>query len=111
MLISKGELLNIELEQSAIHGTHRNCDIIPELVAMLCQTPELMKMEKDEDSLYNIAMDAKEEGECSKFWDTEDATEFCNELFEIADSYAPEGYYFGAHPGDSSDFGYWKCDP
>ena len=45
MLISKGELLNIELEQSAIHGTHRNCDIIPELVAMLCQTPELMKME------------------------------------------------------------------
>lgn len=26
MLISKGELLNIELEQSAIHGTHRNCD-------------------------------------------------------------------------------------
>lgn len=35
MLISKGELLNIELEQSAIHGTHRNCDIIPELAAML----------------------------------------------------------------------------
>ena len=60
MLISKGELLNIELEQSAIHGTHRNCDIIPELVAMLCQTPELLKMEKDEDSLYNIAMDAKD---------------------------------------------------
>lgn len=67
MLISKGELLNIELEQSAIHGTHRNCDIIPELVAMLCQTPELMKMAKDEDSLYNIAMDAKKKANVVSF--------------------------------------------
>lgn len=110
MLNSNGTLLNAKLDCSVIHGTHRNCDIIPELVSVLCQTPEIKAMEKDKDSVYHVAMLAKEAGENDEFWDSEDATEFCNELFELADKYAPDGYYFDAHPGDGSDFGYWKCE-
>ena len=29
------------------------------------------------------------------------------DICEYLDSIAPAGYYFGAHPGDGADFGFW----
>ena len=51
MLNSNGALLNAKLDCSVIHGTHRNCDIIPELIGVLCQTPEVKVMEQNKDSV------------------------------------------------------------
>lgn len=31
-------------------------------------------------------------------------------LFDLLNAIAPTDYYFGAHPGDGSDFGFWEID-
>ena len=52
-----------------------------------------------------------------EFIEAEDAEDFetsgyiLNErIYDLMDELAPEGYYFGSHPGDGSDFGYWEND-
>ena len=35
---------------------------------------------------------------------------FNEELMSLMNDYAPEGYYFGAHEGDGSDFGVWPIE-
>jgi len=44
------------------------------------------------------------------WWESEDC-QFCiEEMFDTLNDYAPEGYYFGAHPGNGSDFGFWEIN-
>lgn len=50
--------------------------------------------------------------------DTEDEDPFnaevvndvIDELMDELEHFAPAGYYFGAHPGDGADFGYWPVE-
>jgi len=55
------------------------------------------------DALYNefIAAEDAEDFETAGFILNE-------QIYDLMDSLAPEGYYFGSHPGDGSDFGYWE---
>jgi len=38
----------------------------------------------------------------------DEAVWLLEELFDTLQEYAPEGHYFGAHPRDGPDYGYWR---
>jgi len=44
------------------------------------------------------------------YWDTQEASFDLEDLFDILDDLAPEDMYFGAHPGDPADFGFWYTE-
>ncbi len=47
----------------------------------------------------------------SPYWDGESCSAFLNEtLWTILEEHAPEGFYFGSHPGDGSDYGFWEVE-
>lgn len=93
---------------TVIRATHRPQDLIPAFLG------ELKK--RDPDRYTGLALGpfgtipayVLDEGDDSKWWDSEDARSLLQDLFYALDECAPEGYYFGAHPGDGSDFGFWE---
>lgn len=82
------------LPGTIIHGTMRNEDLIPAF------RRELSRI----DALAEASIVPADDP------DSEDGHEELIELFDVLDRYSPEGHYFGAHPGDGSDFGFWPFE-
>lgn len=61
---------------------------------------------------YDIYAAAVDDPDSVNYGDmAEDASWLINErLFDALESLGPEGFYFGGHPDDGSDFGYWIVD-
>lgn len=79
------------------HGTHRPEDLIPAFMSVL----EDLDRKRYRALCYHYPEDIAHP-------ETSDGY-FLNEiLFDALDVCAPDGCYFGAHPGDGADFGFWE---
>jgi hypothetical protein len=93
---------------SLSHGTLREEDLIPRFEAVLATL---------EDSAVAYLLDrpfvvdkllGSEQALTAEDWELVSC--YLNEtLFELLNDVAPDGCYFGAHPGDGSDYGFWPC--
>ena len=82
-------------EGTVSHGTLRPEDLAPRFEGVLRElNPKLLRRLQDEKS--------------------DDLQEYVVGLMDALDMEAPEGYVFGTHEGDGSDFGFWdvrdRCD-
>ena len=96
--------MNIEIG-TIIHGTLRLQDLLPVFTEFVLSEGH---HDADIGEIYVRVETATEEGDNAEYWDSETAQEDQNELFDVMDSLAPEGAYFGAHPFNGSDFGFWR---
>lgn len=103
---------------SVSHGTMREEDLIP---TFCCRLEELamenypLEDNVDVDSVNHLEKVKEIRGRIDEsceglYYGSEDAGYDLESLFDALDEYAPEGYYFGSHPGDSSDYGFWQCE-
>ena len=93
------------------HGTMRIQDLIPTFI----DTLSAIWPEAYEQILASpfppVPAYVMEEGDDSPWWNSLEASYILEDLFERLQDAAPEGYYFGAHPGDGSDYGFWQIEP
>lgn len=85
------------------HATVRPEDLIP---AFLEEAYSLHATDAEAKALGAIRKRMKTPG----YYTTEDADLDLEQLFDLLNEAAPAGYYFGSHPGDGSDYGFWEDD-
>jgi len=83
-------------------GTMRKEDLIPAFV-------DELEYQAGKDDKYHIALCERinEAMENDGYFDGEDSYFDLEELFDALDEYSAPYFYFGAHPGDGSDYGWW----
>lgn len=95
---------------SVISGTMRSQDLIPAFL-------DVLRMHDTEwycahiTRVWPMPPSYALEDDDDEWWDSEQCSYFLNEeLFDRLNDIAPEGYFFGSHPGNGSDYGFWEVE-
>jgi len=104
--VKTGVIIHADLDDTVIHGTHRPFDLTHAFFAVIKDTMEYVQL-----IASSLPPACALDDEDHEWWEGNEGSFFLNDtLFDILDMYAPEGYYFGAHIGNGSDYGYWQRD-
>ncbi len=94
---------------SVSHGTMRPQDLIPTFLGVLNQVDPVTYSQLAV-LPFSVVPSYAQEDEDSEWWGGEDCMNVLEDLITALDNAAPEGYYFGPHPGDGSDYGFWEVE-
>lgn len=83
------------------HGTMRNEDLIPTFTRTLESLATESHRLDEFKSLIETANNFED-------FDSEEASDLTVSLFEALHELAPPNFYFGAHVGDGTDYGFWS---
>ena len=98
------------LDTSVSHGTRRAQDLIPAFIDALREVAPAAYTQIIAAPFPLVPAYVTDGGDSHEWWNSEDAAYATAVLEDELCSQAPDGYYFGAHPGDGSDFGFWKYE-
>lgn len=91
---------------SISEGTMRPEDLIPEFLSELRYRMRERRI-KGHAALYR-EIDKRSDAE--GYYETEEADRDLEALFDALGEYAGPYFYFGAHPGDGADYGFWLSE-
>lgn len=123
-------MLTVEQVQtlgSASEGTLRSRDLLPSLagyyqvilttpqfadaIASDISVPMALQFVAEAFGAYQMAEEANADHQLDYDGDVLDvAMDWVFDLETRLNEIAPEGWYFGCHPHNGSDYGYWRCD-
>lgn len=106
---------------SISHGTMREEDLIPDFTANLYHSAKVSKANGHFHTIGDVAAKTRKAHvalvraietriESDGYYESEDAGYDMESLFDALQAYAGPYFYFGAHPGDGSDYGYWLSE-
>ena len=92
---------------SVSSGTFRNQDLIPTLLNAVKHYAPEHYIDFIGRPFGPVPAYVWDEGDSCGWWDSWEANDMRLSLIDVLDSVAPDGCYFGSHPGNYSDFGFW----
>ena len=102
-------------EGTIIHGTLRVEDLVPCFAECLRELLSLENSDVDAESrsahaklCERVTSSIEKDGD--DYFESEDAGHDLADLSDALNEHAPDGCYFGSHPGDGADFGFWAHD-
>ena len=92
------------------HGTMRTEDLIPSFLSV-AESHRLSRADRARVRKIQATMKEHEERDTfESYWTSEEAEYDLEALFDILETIAPARHYFGAHPGDGADYGFWEVE-
>lgn len=96
---------------SVSHATMREEDLIPTFVAVLTD----LGCENDNLTAIKALIESPDFKPEDYYGTTEASWDLNESLFDLLNEHAPRHHYFGSHPGDGADYGFWiseelECD-